>query len=138
LIYLEINFKIYAKQILKNVTVSFLQDLKKKIEQIIFIKNDVKIYLNFIKKIRVRYKFKEFNKNWSSSSSDLNSIEKIWRWMKTKIIEIKLFSITINEFKAAVQALWDEMNSCMFICHIESTSEKLWEVYRQQDYNIKY
>jgi len=63
LIYLEINFKIYAKQILKNVTVSFLQDLKKKIEQIIFIKNDVKIYLNFIKKIRVRYKFKEFNKN---------------------------------------------------------------------------
>ena len=42
---------------------SFLQDLKKEIEQIIFIKNDVKIYMNFIKKIRVRYKFKEFNKN---------------------------------------------------------------------------
>ncbi len=58
--------------------------------------------------------------------------------MKTKIIKMKLFFIIINEFKAAVQALWDEMNSCMFICHIESTSEKLQEVYKQQDYSIKY
>ncbi len=41
----------------------FLQDLKKEIEQTVFIKNDVKIHLNFVKKMRVRYKFKEFNKS---------------------------------------------------------------------------
>ncbi len=41
----------------------FLQDLEKEIEQTVFIKNDVKIYLNFVKKIRVKYKFKEFNKS---------------------------------------------------------------------------
>jgi len=63
LIYSEINFKAYIKQILKNVAVLFLQDLKKEIEQTVFIKNDVKIYLSFVKKIRVKYKFKEFNKS---------------------------------------------------------------------------
>ncbi len=63
MIYSEINFKAYIKQILKNVAVLFLQDLKKEIEQTVFIKNDVKIYLSFVKKIRVKYKFKEFNKS---------------------------------------------------------------------------
>ncbi len=46
--------------------------------------------------------------------------------------------MTINELKTAVQALWNEMNSCIFICYIESTSEKLWEVYKQWDYSTKY
>jgi len=63
LIYSEINFKAYIKQILKNVAVSFLQDLKKEIEQTVFIKNDVKIHLSFVKKIRIKYKFKKFNKS---------------------------------------------------------------------------
>jgi len=43
--------------------VLFLQDLEKEIEQTVFMKNDVKIYLNFAKKMRAKYKFKEFNKN---------------------------------------------------------------------------
>ncbi len=69
----------YAKQVLENVAVPFLQDLEKEIEQTIFMKNDVKIHLGWAKKVRARYKIIEFSKGWSPSSPDLNPIEKVWR-----------------------------------------------------------
>jgi len=58
--------------------------------------------------------------------------------MKTRITEMKSFPTTIDELKTAVQALWDEMDPCMFIHHIENTSEKLQEVLRQRGYSTKY
>jgi len=48
----EINFKAYAKQVLKNVAVSFFQNLEEEIDETVFMKNDVKIHLSFAKKVR--------------------------------------------------------------------------------------
>jgi len=48
----EIIFKAYAKQVLKNVTVSFFQNLEEEIDKTVFMKNDVKIHLSFAKKVR--------------------------------------------------------------------------------------
>ncbi len=58
--------------------------------------------------------------------------------MKARITEMEPFPTTIEALKAAVQALWDEMDPCMFISHIEKTPEKLREVIKQRGYATKY
>ncbi len=57
-----INFKAYAKQVLKNTVMLFFQDLEEEIDRTIFMKNDVKIHLRFVKSVRARYKVIEFDK----------------------------------------------------------------------------
>ena len=123
---------------LEDVAVLFLQGLEEGIEQTVFMEDGAKIHLGFAKEVRARYKIKGFDKGWPPSSPDLNPIEKVWRWMKARITEMEPFPTTINELKAAVQALWDEMDPCMFIRHIENTPEKLREVHRQRGYSTKY
>ena len=49
---LEIIFKAYAKQVLEDVAVPFLQNLEEGIDGTIFMENDVKIHLGFAKKVR--------------------------------------------------------------------------------------
>lgn len=135
---LEINLKAYTRQVLENTVVSFLQDLKEDINDTVFMKNEARVHLEWAKLMRAKYKIKEFTKSWPLSSSDLNSIKKIWHWMKMRIMKMKSFSITIETLKTVMQALWNEMNSCMFISHIKKMSEKLWEMIKQWDYATKY
>jgi len=134
----EINFKAYAKQVLEDVAVPFLQNLEEGIDGTIFMENDVKIHLGFAKEVRKQQKILRFSKGWPPSSPDLNPIEKVWRWMKARITEMKPFPMIIDELKAAVQALWDEMDPCMFIRHIEATPQKLQKVIKQCGYATKY
>ena len=63
---------------------------------------------------------------------DLNPIEKVWRWMKARIAQIDKFPTTLDELKQVVQDLWDEMDPCWLIKHIESMPKKLEEVIKRR------
>ncbi len=135
---LGINSKAYARQVLEDTVVPFLQGLEEGIDDTVFMEDGARVHLGWAKPVRAKYKIKGFTKGWPPSSPDLNPIEKVWRWMKARITEMEPFPTTIEALKAAVQALWDEMDPCMFISHIEKTPEKLREVIKQRGYATKY
>ena len=45
--------------------------------------------------------------------------------MKNRITQMESFPTKIEDLKKAVQDLWDEMDSCDFIQHIERMPEKM-------------
>ena len=51
---------------------------------------------------------------------------------------MKSFFTKIENLKKAVQDLWDEMNSCDFIQHIERISEKMQQILQQKNMQTKY
>ena len=97
-----------------------------------------KVHMGYANDIRAHIGFKGFVLSWPLLSPDLNPIEKVWRWMKGRICQMEPFPTTLEELKAAVQQLWDEMDPCAFIKHIENIYEKLEEVIRQRGFATKY
>jgi hypothetical protein len=57
--------------------VLLLQGLEEGIDETIFMKNDAKIHLRFVKPVRARYEVIGFDKGWPPSSLNLNPIEKM-------------------------------------------------------------
>ena len=96
-----------------------------------------KIHMGHAKRVRSQAGIKGFA-FWPPSSPDLNPIEKVWRWMKNKITQMESFPTKIEDLKKAVQDLWDEMDSCDFIQHIERMSEKMQQVLQQKGMQTKY
>ena len=85
-----INSKDYAEQVLKAIVRPFLAALEE--ENTIFIEDGASIYNGAAIEVRKRSKIKEFPcKFWPPSSSDLNPIEKVWRWMKARISQTEPF-----------------------------------------------
>jgi transposase len=97
----------------------------------------VKIHLGHAKRVRKEANLKTFA-FWPFSSSDLNLIEKVWRWMKSKISRMDSFPTKIDDLKRIVQELWDEMDSTTFINEIETMPAKCAEVIRQRGGPTKY
>ena len=60
------------------------------------------MYIGAAKVIRKRYNIKYF-RFWPLSSPDFNFIEKVWHWIKIKIIIIKPFPFIIAALNKAVQ-----------------------------------
>lgn len=83
-----------------------------------------KIHMGYAKNVRYQAGIQGFI-FWPPSSPDLNPIEKVWRWMKNRITQMEPFPTKIEELKGIVQELWDEMDPCDFIRHIERMPEKL-------------
>ena len=54
------------------------------------------------------------------------------------ITQMEPFPTKIEDLKKAVQDLWDEMDSCDFIQHIERMSEKMQQVLQQKGMQTKY
>lgn len=87
-----------------------------------------KVHLGHAKEVRKSAGIHGFAVDWPPSSPDLNPIEKVWRLMKAVICEMEPFPTKIDDLKAVVQGLWDEMDPTRFIHYIEATPTKLQEV----------
>ena len=96
-----------------------------------------KIHMGHAKRVRSQAGIKGFP-FWPPSSPDLNPIEKVWRWMKNRITQMEPFPTKIEDLKQAVQDLWDEMDPCDFIRHIERMPEKMQQVLQQKGMQTKY
>ena len=97
-----------------------------------------KIHQGYANAVRGTIGLQGFEMGWPPSSPDLNPIEKIWRWMKNRISQMEPFPTTIEDLKAAVQALWDEMDPTMWIKEIEKQPAKLQAVLDAKGYATKY
>ena len=47
--------------------------------------------------------------DWPPSLSDLNPIEKVWRWMKHEISLLECVPTTIEDMKAVLTELWSQV-----------------------------
>ena len=90
------------------------------------------------KAVRERLSIKGFSNSWPPSSPDLNPIEKVWLWMKARIAQMEPFPTSLQDLKQVVQDLWDELDPCWALKHIENMQEKCKEVIKRQGLATKY
>ena len=98
-----------------------------------------RIHEGYAKGVRKLINIPTFFIKWPASSPDLNAIKKVWRWMKDKILEMEPFPTTIEELKAVVQDLWDQLDPCGWILQeIEKMPAKLEAVIDARGYQTRY
>ena len=122
----------YTQQVLETEIRDLLMRLEEGIEGTIVMKDSAKVHMRYANTVWQHLGIKGFHLPWSPSNSDLNSIEKVWWWMKGRITEMNPFPSTLSELKCMMQKLWDEMNSTDYISHIEKTHEKLLKVIKKK------
>ena len=58
----------------------------------------------------------------------MNSIEKVWRWMKEELKKLPYVPTTLEDLKKEIQALWDRVDPKDFRCYTERLTCKLEDV----------
>ena len=105
---------------------------------IIFMEDSTLVHKGAAKAAYERLNIKGFSNNWPPSSPDLNPIKKVQLWIKSQIVQIEPFLMSLKKLKQVVQDLWDELDPYWVLKHIENMQEKCKEVIKRQGLTTKY
>lgn len=138
-----INSKVYTEQVLIPIITPLLDpnsDLHKVLDlerPLILMEDGAKVHEGYARLYRLQQLW-ECLRPWPPSSPDLNPIEKVWRWIKWRITNMRPFPLTQHALKQAVQRCWDEMDPMKFMKPVENYKDILQEVINKKGLATKY
>ena len=132
-----INSKNYRDQVLIPVLTPAMAELTEFGERRILMEDGAKIHQGFARTYRLQQDWETLSP-WPPSSPDFNPIEKVWRWIKQQISNTFPFPTSIEDLKAAVQRLWDQMDPNLFMGPVERWSDIMAECIAQKGLSTKF
>ena len=94
----------------------------------IFMEDGSKVHKGHARLPKLQHGVQGFD--WPPSSPDLNTIERVWRWMKEELKKLPYIPKSVDQLKAEIQKLWDKVDPKDFRHYTERLTCTLEEVIR--------
>ena len=118
-----VNSRAYRDQVLEQVVFPLFDDLG---PEYIFMEDGAKVHKGHARLAKLQHNIRGFD--WPPSSPDLNTIEKVWRWMKEELKKLPFVPTSRAELCRQIQKLWDLVDPRDYRPYTERLTCKLEDV----------
>ena len=118
-----VNSRVYRDQVLQPIVFPLFDQLG---TEYIFMEDGSKIHKGDARLAKLQYQIKGFD--WPPSLSDLNVIEKVWRWIKEQLKKLPFVPTSKEVLCKEIQRLWEQVDPRDYRRYTERLTCKLEDV----------
>ncbi len=133
----RMNFEIYVNQMLKELSLSFYKRCVKDRDYMIWMNDEIDYHISdYI--IKWRRENELHRMHWSTQSSDLNLIENLWQFIKSRVSDRRHRIRSMNQMKRAIEEKWNRLTKKDFRASIKSMLRRCQIVIKTRERHTKY